>query len=313
MIITLTLNPSIDYILRVPQILVEDTLRAEKAVLQAGGKGINVSRVLTRLGINNIAWGFCGGDTGNWLRQYMDDEKVPHDFTQIRTATRINTIITEASTYKQIRISAPGGEVSDEEADILVEKFRQLPSDVHWVALGGSHPPGLSSSCTRRLIESANAQGARCILDADGTILKEGLKARPYLIKPNQYELERLLGHPVENTGDIVAGARSLINDRLVEVVVTSRAEAGALLITRDQVFLGNAPNVPIRSKVGAGDSMVAGIMTGLVTGAPFEEILRMGIAAGTAAVMTAGTELCHRPDYENLLKETRIEVPAGV
>lgn len=309
MIITLTLNPSIDYIMQVPQIEVEDTLRADNAFFQAGGKGINVSRVLTRLHVPNRAWGFSGGDTGHWLRAFLDKEQVGHDFVPIRANTRINPIITESGTYRQIRISAPGGMVQPEEEDLLLDRFKQLSSrEIQWIALGGSHPPGLTSYCTRRLIEQANRQGIRCILDADGEILKEGLQGKPYLIKPNQYELDRLLNQKTESVFEIVEGARSLIHQGLVEVVVTSRAKADALLITKDLVIVGKVPQVPVLSKVGAGDSMVAGLIKGLVEEASLKDMLRMGIAAGTAAVMTPGTELCRPEDYEKLLNQVAVE-----
>lgn len=308
MIITLTLNPSIDYIMQVPAIGSEDTLRAQYAFFQAGGKGINVSRVLTRFEIPNEAWGFCGGDTGRWLRSFLEEDQVPHAFTETQAATRINTILTDMSTHRQIRVSASGGTVLSSEEHALIDRFKHLPTDVQWVCLGGSVPPGLTTGCMRKLIEMAHNQGVPAILDADGEVLKAGLQGKPYLIKPNQFELERLLGKAVQSTPDMIDGARSLIGQGLVQVVVISLAEAGALLITQEKVFHGKAPSVPVVSKVGAGDSMVAGLIRGIVEKASFEEILRMGIAAGTAAVMAPGTELCRVEDYRELLPRIEIQ-----
>lgn len=308
MIITLTLNPSVDYIMQVPQIRMEDTLRASNAYFQAGGKGINVSRVLTRLDVSNIAWGFCGGDTGNWLKSYLDEEQVPYDFVETRAGTRINSIITELSTHKQLRISTGGGRILNQEEQILLNRFKNLPLDTTWIALGGSLPPGLTPGCMRKLIGFAHEQNIPAVLDADGQVLEEGIQARPYLIKPNQYELERLLGEPVETPEAIVRGARSLIDEGLVQVVVVSLASEGAFLVSREATLKAWAPPVPVLSKVGAGDSMVAGLVKGLAEKKPPDEMLRMGVAAGTAAVMTPGTELCLAHDYEKLLSQVKVE-----
>ncbi len=309
MIITLSLNPSIDYILQVPEIRLEDTLRAEYDYFQSGGKGINVSRVLTRLGIANEAWGFCGGDTGKWLRSFLNEEHVLHRFIETTAETRINIILTEQSTQCQLRVSAPGNQIKYSEERALVECFHTLPVSTQWVSLGGSLPPGISPGITRKLIEACQEKGVPVVLDADGDTLKDGLQGRPCLIKPNQYELERLLDRPVRDMKDIIHGARSVIHEGLVEMVVTSLADAGAVLVTKDLAYYGKAPKVPVISKVGAGDSMVAGLLKGFIDGKSLEDTLRIGIAAGTAAVMTPGTELCLKHDFESLLPQVTVEL----
>lgn len=308
MIVTLTLNPSMDYILQVPRLGQEDTLRAQTAFFQPGGKGINVSRVLTRLNTANIAWGFCGGDTGRWLTASLDCEHVAHAFIETAAQTRINPIITDLSTHQQIRVSAEGGPIAPEERDALFQRFQPLPGNVRWMALGGSLPPGIPPKVMHALIERARAQGVPCMLDADGEVLKQGLTGKPYLIKPNQYELQRLVGYEISSTAEMVASARALIQQELVQVVVISLAEAGALLISSDTALKGQAPSVPVMSKVGAGDSMVAGLMKGLLEEVSLEAMLKMGVAAGTAAVMTPGSELCHLSDYEILLSQVTVE-----
>ncbi len=310
MIITLTLNPSIDYIMQVQRIKMEDTLRARNAFFQAGGKGINVSRVLQRLDIENVAWGFCGGDTGNWLTDYLDDERVSHDFIRTVAQTRINPIITETETHHQLRASAPGGNIRNDEQQLLLERFRNLPEGVKMISMGGSTPPGLSPSCLRKLIEFANSQNIPCILDADGDVLKEGLQARPFLIKPNQYELSRLLNREITTSDQVIDGARKLIDDGLVQIVATSLGEGGAVLIDQDNVFVAKAPKVDVVSKIGAGDSMVAGLIKGLIEKRPLDEVLRLGVAAGTAAVMTPGNELCHKHHMEELLAQVEVQTP---
>ncbi len=308
MIITLTLNPCIDYILQVPQILMEDTLRAQYAFFQPGGKGIHVSRVLKRLGVETIAWGFCGGDPGRWLQSYLDEEQVSHDFINTQGATRVNTILTEATTHKQLRVSAPGKPLQNQEEQILLDRFRNLPTSTRWITLGGSLPPGIASHCIQKLIEHAQEQGIYCILDADGEVLKAGIQGRPYLIKPNQFELERLLGKSVTSQPEMIACARELIHQGLVQVVVISLGKAGALLVSRDQAFHAKAPDVRVLSKVGAGDSMVAGMAKGLLEEASLQEVLRMGVAAGTATVLVPPDELCQAYQYQELLPQVCIE-----
>ncbi len=308
MIITLTLNPSIDYIMQVPFLRLEDTLRAQNAFFQAGGKGINVSRVLTRLDVENTAWAFAGGNTGGWLETILKEESVHFDFIETKASTRINSIITELSTHKQLRVSAPGGLLKDGEEDLMMAKIQSIPKEVQWFSLGGSLLPGLTTSCMRKIIERVKAQGIPCILDADGDVLKEGLQAKPYMIKPNQFELERLFGKPIANQNDIIEAGQSLIKQGLVEVVVTSLGKEGAYLISKDHVFMAKAPDVPVLSKVGAGDSMVAGMIKGLLAHADLADVLKMGIAAGTAAVMTPANELCQAEGFNQILPLVHVQ-----
>lgn len=307
MIITLTFNPSIDYILQVPEIRMEDTLRAREAYYQPGGKGIHVSRMLTRLGVENTAWAFCGGETGNWLLSYLDEERIQHDFIRTAGQTRINMILTETATHKQLRVSSPGDPVTNTEQHILLDRIRNLPGNTCWLVLGGSLPAGISPDFVREVIQTAKAQDVCCVLDADGDVLKQGLQAGPDLIKPNQYELERLVGHPVRTVEETVAASRQVIEQYGVRFVVTSAAEAGAVLVSREAVYSGKAPKVDVISKVGAGDCMVAGLVKGLSEKVSPDEMLRMGIASGTSAVLMPPDELGQRIDYDALLSQVDI------
>lgn len=313
MIITLTLNPSIDYIMQVPEIHAEDTLRASAAFFQPGGKGINVSRVLTRLGVVNRAWGFCGGDTGQWLRDDLAMEEVPHEFIQTRQETRINTIITEVSTHKQIRVSAKGGEIHHVELQSLKKALAALSSDVSWLVMGGSLPPGVESDIYRKLIAQAKAKGISCLLDADGESLTQGLKANPDVIKPNRYELARLLDRPLESHKAMVEGAKELIDSGQVAMVVVSLDKSGALLVSKDEVLYGEAPQVEVKSKVGAGDAMVAGLVYGFDKKLPLEDTLKHGLACGTAAVITPGTELSRMEDVNQLYPQIQVKAFTAV
>ncbi len=307
MLMTLTLNPAIDYLITVPEISLEDTLRAKTVLFQPGGKGVNVSRVLHRLGVENIASGFCGGDTGQWLRSFLDDEGVSHDFVAVESQTRVNTIITEQHERGQLRISAPGGRIRNDEWHLLCERLRNLPGDIRWVTLGGNVPPPLEASALRELLELLNTRGVSTVVDADGAVLQEALAASPFLIKPNRYELERLTGRSMATLDDVVGASRSLIQAGKTQAVVTSLAEAGAVLVTDDEVLTAKAPEVDVMSKVGAGDSMVAGVLKALCEEAPWEEVLRMGVAAGTATVMNPANYLLQAYQYEDLLAQVEV------
>lgn len=301
----MTVNPALDLTYRVEEIVFDDTVRADTVMRAPGGKGINVSRVVARLGQATVAMGFLGGAAGEELRDRLESEDVRTWFTHVAGATRTNAIVQDEAGH-QIRVSSPGSEVTSEDVDRLVESLFDLRApDV--LALCGSLLPGVLPGFYTTVAERAAADGIRVAVDADGPELASAVEAPVYLIKPNRYELERLTGHEVGTREDAVAASRPLL-ERGVQVVLTSLGAQGAVLVSEDCALHAYAPHVKIDSAVGAGDAMLAGALAAAVDGAPWETLLRLGVACGTATAITPGTELCHGPDVESLLPQTVVE-----
>lgn len=307
MIGTVTLNPSIDQHIAIDKLVKDDALRAREARRDPGGKGINVSRAVQELGGRTVAFGVSGGCAGYMLKSLMAEKGISFEVVELPEETRLNVILTDLSDRTQTRISASGPRMSLDAVERLVELILAYEPLPEWWALGGSLPPGVPGDFYARLIGRLQAKGARCVLDADGEMLALGIQAKPFLIKPNEYEFERLTGKSFADETAMARAARDLVAGG-VGIVALTLGRKGALLVTRDLALRATCPPVEVRSKVGAGDSFVAGLLLALSDGRPTEEALRMGMAAGTAAVMNAGTQLCHRPDVDRLLSQVRIE-----
>ncbi|HKI55576.1 MAG TPA: 1-phosphofructokinase [Trueperaceae bacterium] len=305
MIHTVTVNPALDITYRVEEIVFDDTVRAEDVLRAPGGKGINVSRVAARLGQPTVAMGFVGGRAGEELRERLEAEDVRTWFTHVAGATRTNAIVQDGAGH-QIRVSGPGAEVTPDDVDRLVESLFDLRAP-DMLALCGSLVPAMPPDFYTTVARRAEADGIRVAIDADGRQLESALEAGVYLVKPNRYELERLTGRQVGTREDAVAASRPLLKQG-IQVVLTSLGAQGAVLVSSDCALHAYAPHVEIDSAVGAGDAMLAGALSAAVDGAPWETLLRLGVACGTATAMTPGTELCRSADIEALLPQIVVE-----
>ena len=306
MIGTVTLNPSVDQHLTVAKLVKDDAIRAVSVQRFAGGKGINVTRVVHELGGQGCAFGFVGGFPGQMLTRWLDDAKIPHAFRAIRDDTRINTTITDLHDRTQTHIRAAGPRVTARDLQRLTQQLvTRRPRPSFWV-LGGSLPPGAPRDFYERLIHRLEATGVRCVLDADDEAMIEGLKATPFLIKPNEHEFERLTGQRADTDAHIIIAARRVVRQG-TEVVLVTLGPRGAIVVTADDAFRVTTPTVQVQSKVGAGDSTIAGVLVALERGATLREAVRYGIAAGTAAVLTGGTKLCERRQVARLLPRIKI------
>ena len=310
MIATVTLNPSVDQHLTVKRLIKDDALRAVSVQRFAGGKGINVTRVVHELGGRGCAFGFVGGFPGQMLTGWLDDARIPHAFQRIDGDTRINTTITDLHDRTQTHIRAAGPRVTRRDLQRLVRQLvARRPKPSFWV-LGGSLPPGAPDDFYERLINTLEATGVRCVLDADDEAMVEGLKATPFLIKPNEYEFERLTGQRADTDAHIIAAARDVVAQGTAVVLVTL-GPRGAIVVTADDAFRVTTPTVTVKSKVGAGDSTIAGTLLALERGATVRAAVRYGVAAGTAAVLTEGTQLCERRAVARLVRRIAV-VPVG-
>jgi len=310
MIATITLNPSLDEHIVVNGLVVDESNRWVRLHRYAGGKGIDVSRAIHEMGGITTAYGFIGGGNGRDMEILLDEEEVPFSFTPIKRETRTNVIITDTKTSQQTRIGAPGPHISKRELERFFKKLQQIYPRPDLIAAGGSVPPGVPLNIYYDIVVEAKSLGIRTILDSEGKWLEEGIKAKPYLIKPNVHEAEMLAGKELASEEAIIETALDLVESG-IEVAVISRGKDGIIVVTKGSLFKVVPPQVKVRSAVGAGDCTIAGLSLKLAYGEPLIEACRLAVAMGTAAMLTPGTELCHRADVERLLPQIQVwEMP---
>ena len=306
MIATITLNPSLDRTVIVDGLKVNESNRWTSVHHYAGGKGIDVSRAIHEMGGQTIAYGFIGGDEGRTLEVKLDEEGVPFSFTPIEQETRVNFIIADTRASQQTIINAPGPHISKRELGRFLKKLRGIYPSPELMVASGSVPPGVPIDIYYTIVQEAKSHRVRTILDSAGQWLEEGIKAKPYLIKPNIREAEELLRTELPTEEAITKAVLNLI-EMGVEIAVISRGEDGVIAATRDGMFKAVPPPVKVRSAVGAGDCTIAGLALKLARGEPLIEACRLAVAMGTAAVLTPGTELAHRADVEKLLPQIKV------
>ncbi len=306
MIATITLNPSLDRLITVQGLVVDETNRWTSLRRYAGGTGINVSRAIREMGDRTTAYGFIGGPGGRTVEILLDEEGVPFSFTPIEHETRTNFIITDTTTHQQTRIDAPGPHISKKEFERFHRKMREIRPKPDLIVAGGSVPPGVPTNTYCEIIMEAKDFGVRTILDSAGIWLEEGLKAKPYLIKSNIHEAEQLFKTELPTEEAIIKAALNLV-EMCTEIAVITRGKDGIIAATKDRIFKAVPLPVKVRSAVGAGDCTIAGLALKLSHNEPVLEACRLAVAMGTAAVLTPGTELCHRADVERLLPQINV------
>ena len=299
-IATLTLNPALDIATSVASVAPEIKLRCATARFHPGGGGVNVARAIHFLGGEALAVYASGGHTGAKLSQLLADEGVERRTIPIAGTTRESFTCYEDSTGLQYRFTLPGPALSEDDWRACVDACLDLQPDI--LVVSGSLPGGVPDDFHAQLASRANAQNTRLIIDSAGHAITSARGV--YLLKPNLRELGHLAGGDLTDETQIVNAAQSLVAAGVCEAAVVSMGAAGALLATGEGAMRLRAPVVPIRSKVGAGDSMVAGIALALSRGLDLPDAARFGVAAGSAAVMTPGTQLCRREDAERLYRQ---------
>ena len=299
-ILTVTLNPAIDEAVATERFALGEVNRCAFTSLDAGGKGINASRVLRRLGRNTLALGFVGGVTGAMIRARLDLEGVPHAFDDVEGMTRLNVMLYERARSRRTRLYLPGAHVEPARLDALLARLECTQrGDV--VVLGGSLPPGLREATYYEIVTALRARGVLTVVDASGPALARALSARPSLIKPNVEEAGEVLGRTIGGDADALAAALEL-RALGAERVVISQGAQGAVGMDERCAWKAVPPAVEARSTVGSGDSMVAGLASALHQGLGLDEGIRLGTAAGAGTATTPGMHLCLREDFERLL-----------
>ena len=302
MIYTITLNPALDRTIWIQKVRDDVSNRILEEKSFAGGKSVDVSKVLKNLGVDNIALGFVGGFAGRELEGRLLNEGIETDFVRVSGETRTNIIIHETGTGKQLAFNARGPEIKPDELMQFIEQLERMPCG-EVVAIGGSIPLGVSPEIYRKIINLVKRCQAKVVLDVDGEALRQGIKALPNVIKPNIHELSELAGRELKDLDDVVSAARS-INQQGVEIVLVSMGAKGILLVSDGQQYLAVPPNVNVESTIGAGDSSVAGFIFGLVQGKDLKQCLIYAVAAGTATTLRQGTALCQKDDFERIVPQ---------
>lgn len=300
-IVTLTLNPAIDKSSSVDHVVAERKLYCKTPRFEPGGGAVNVSRAIKKLDGQSLLLYPAGGLTGKRLQELLDEEGLNHRPFPIESMIRENLVILEESTGQQYRFGMPGPRLSREEQELFIRELMSMEPPPDYVVASGSLPPDVPPDFYARIAHFGKKRGAKVIIDVSGEALHAALQEGVFLIKPNIREFRELAGKEIKEKSQIMAAARKMIEDGRCEVLMISLGAAGALVVSEKYTEHILPPTVPIVSKVGAGDSMVAGIVLSLARGNSLKESVIFGVATGTAAVMTPGTELCRREDVERL------------
>lgn len=280
MVYTITFNPALDYVLRVNQFKEGKVNRSIEEKLLAGGKGINVSYVLSELGVENTALGFVGGFTGDKITSLLECAGVNCDFVKIKGESRINVKLKYA---EETEINAKGPEITKQDMEGLFEKLEKL-KEGDWLVLAGSIPKGIDNEIYYRIMEKH--RDVKVVVDAEKELLKEVLPLKPFLVKPNHIELGEIFSVEIKNFKDAEKYAKKLVNMG-AENVLVSMAEDGGVLVNKTDSFYTAAPKGKVINSTGAGDSLVAGFIAGYIETKSLEEAFKFGICAGSASAFS--------------------------
>jgi len=302
-ILTITLNPTVDKSTVIDQIVPEKKLRCEQPKFEPGGGGINVSKALRRLDYDSLALFPSGGRTGKLLESLLTDEGVRYEAVQVSAETRENFIVVASTTNQQYRFGMPGLALAPEDEAAFYSTYSGLDPFPEIVIISGSLPPGMSPEYLRKIVRAAKDKHAQVIVDTSEQALKVVLEEGVFLLKPNLGELGRLVGVDALDNESADEAAEELVNAGKAEVVIVSLGAQGAYLISKDYKEHIPAPTVKKLSTVGAGDSMVAGMVSILANGGTYSEMVRMGVACGSAATMNSGTQLFKKEDALRLFE----------
>ena len=302
-IVTLTLNPVLDKSVSVAGISPNTKLRCTAPTYDAGGGGINVSRAVKKLGMDSLCIYLAGGPTGEHLKQLLDKAGIDQLAIPIKGWTRDNLAVTDTTTNLQYRFGVPGPIVEKEEWETLIDQLEKNLEEGDYLVASGKLPPGMPDDFYVQVAEVAKKKKTRFVLDTSGEALVKATKSKVFMLKPNLGELSSLCGVKSISAMELETLAKKFLNEHDCEVLVVSLGAKGALLATKNLMEHIPAPTVLQKSTIGAGDSMVAGMIVSLLQGKTYSEMVKYGVACGTAATMHEGTQLCNKNDADNLYK----------
>ncbi|MCK4244161.1 MAG: 1-phosphofructokinase [Candidatus Omnitrophica bacterium] len=305
-IYTLSLNPCLDKSIIIKQILFDDINRINRFQEDPGGKGINVSRVLSFLGGSTLTLGFSGGATGKRIEELLSKKKVPFSFIKINEETRLILNIFEDKTKRTIRLNEKGPKVGKEEIEELASDIFSLPYQKNdYFVCSGSLTPGVPPSIYQKIIKRLKKRGVRTVLDSDNEPFRLGVKSAPFLIKPNLWELSRLSKKNVRTIPEIITFSKNLL-EKGIKIVLTSLGKKGAILVAKKETLLATPPQIRVKSTIGSGDAFLAGFLFSLTKGRDLQDALRFGVALGTATALQPGTAICQKKDIYKILRRVK-------
>lgn len=307
-IVTFTMNPAIDVSATVPHVVPAYKLRCKSVRRDPGGGGINVARVVARLGGDVRAIYPVGGPIGDLLRQLMDAESVASETISLGQNTRESFTVDEEETGKQYRFVLPGPELTEAECGeclTAIARMRHAPS---FLVASGSLTTGVANDFVAQVARAAKARGIKVVVDTSGPALAAALNEGVFLVKPNLRELRELVDTPLDEREQQLGAARALAAKGAAEIVALTLGHLGGLLVARRQALYAPALPVEPLSTVGAGDSFLGALVWSLDAGHCIEDAFRYGIAAGSAALLSAGTGLCQTDDVRRLYAQVRLE-----
>src|SRR5262245_8191859 len=299
-IVTITPNPAIDIYTVVKEVVPIQKLRCSAARRDAGGGGINVARVVRRYGREVAAVYPAGGTTGDLLRRLVEGEGVRNLAITVSEETREDITVLDQKSKTHYRFVLPGSPLSEKEWSACLSTLAEIEAPA-FVVGSGSLPPGVPDEFYARAARVAKARGSIVIMDTSGKALTSVLKEGVYLVKPNLRELQELVGAPLLDQNARIGACRKIVESGSAQVVVLTLGADGALLVTANAAYLAHAPDITAVSAVGAGDSFVGGLVWKLAESGSVVEAFRLGVAAGSAAVLNPGTELSHPADAARL------------
>ncbi len=307
MIVTVTLNPALDLSLDVPGWQEGEVNRARQVSRVIGGKGINISRILNELRHPTTALTVVGGDSIQQFQRLAQAIGIPIVYINIPGEMRINIHISDPNTGRNLKVNQSGVELDDVHFRHFKLLFNQHLRQAHYVAIGGSLPPGRSPEAYRELVSLATDAGVRTLVDTTEKPLLEAIPEKPFMVKPNRHELEATLGGSFSTPEEILAGAREL-QGKGAESVVISDGPNPLVALWGNEAWMAVPPEVEVRGPTGAGDSLAAGILASLNSGERFSDALRLGVAASVATCLTPEGELSSRTEILKLLEKVKVE-----
>ncbi len=312
-IVTLTINPTVDIFVNVDRVEPTRKMRCSAPKRDPGGGGINVARVVHRLGGSVAAIYPTGGAIGKLLQRLVEREGITSLVTPSHVETRENFTAYEKSSGEQYRFVLPGSALHRAEWEACLEKLASLSASPKFVVASGSVPPGVPDDFFARAIRQAKRLGAKTVIDTPGMALEAAIEEGVTLVKANLMELIEFVGRPLEHDADRIAACRKVAANGRAQAVALTLGEQGALLVTADHAWRARPMAIDVVSTVGAGDSFLGGMVAALAAGKSMEQAFRVAVAAGSAAVLTAGTGLCREADVKRLLQDVKISEIAAL
>lgn len=303
-ILTITMNPVIDKTTTTEMVMPHKKIRCNPPTYEPGGGGINVSRAIHKLGGSSVAWYLAGGKTGNLLQELLENEGVDQKRFDTNKDIRENLLVYSKNTDENYRITMAGPEMDKRDWQQILDEIKKLNQKPEYIVASGSLPIGVPDDFYAQLAKIAKKIDSKLILDCSGEPLKKALEEGVFMIKPNLKEMAFLLGKEDITSQDLENKAHDFIKNDSCQMMVISLGAKGAMLASRENLIEYFVPPVmPVNSAVGAGDSMIGGLLVGLVKNYWASQAVQYGVAAGTAATMTEGSQLCTKEDTDEIYK----------